>query len=69
MASRPATTQDDPTAPRPVANNGLVLDAWGLPLCGPARVAALAGGADPALQPPAANDTPTPDAGNAGKQD
>jgi len=35
-------TQAEPTAPRPVTENGRVLDGWGLPLSGPARAAALA---------------------------
>jgi hypothetical protein len=46
-----ATTQDDPTAPRPVDGNGFELDRWGLPLVGPARVAALVERTDPEIDP------------------
>lgn len=49
MAAAPKTTQDDPTQPRPVDDTGRTLDQWGLPLSGPARLAALKGKPDPAL--------------------
>lgn len=43
-------TQEEPTAPRPVdPATGRQLDEHGLPLSGPARVAALKGEPDPAL--------------------
>lgn len=47
--------QDEPTRPRPVDGNGRQLDAHGLPLGGPARVAALAkiGKPDPFEDPQA----------------
>ena len=50
-APEPKFTQDDPTAPRPVSPEGRTLDTHGLPLNGPARVAALGGKPDPALAP------------------
>lgn len=60
----PVTTQAEPTRPRPVDANGRALDEWGLPLNGPARLAALAelGRPDPRDEPdawpaPAAPDT------------
>ena len=42
-----------PTAPRQVDGNGFELDEWGLPLCGPARNAALEalGKPDPNISP------------------
>lgn len=45
--SDPKTTQGEPTAPRPVDQNGRTLDEYGLPLNGPARLAALDGKPDP----------------------
>ena len=51
----PATTQADPTAPRPVDETGRTLDGWGLPVNGPARLAALAAAGKPdPLDDPAA---------------
>lgn len=52
MAAAPKTTQADPTQPRPVNDTGRTLDQWGLPLSGPARLAALGGKPDPALEVP-----------------
>lgn len=49
MAAAPKTTQADATQPRPVDDTGRTLDQWGLPLSGPARLAALQGNPDPAL--------------------
>lgn len=49
MAAAPKTTQADPTKPRPVDDTGRTLDQWGLPISGPARLKALAGKPDPAL--------------------
>lgn len=41
--TKPKTTQDDPTQPRPVdPKTGRQLDEFGLPISGPARVARLA---------------------------
>ncbi|MGW8138974.1 hypothetical protein [Sphingomonas zeae] len=50
MAAKPTTIQDDATKPRPVDETGRTLDQWGLPLSGPARLAALKGKPDPALE-------------------
>jgi hypothetical protein len=50
MASGPKTTKADATQPRPVDETGRTLDHWGLPLSGPARLAALGGKPDPALE-------------------
>lgn len=42
-AAAPAVVETEPTAPAPrCAKTGRPLDQWGLPLNGPARVAALA---------------------------
>lgn len=46
-ATEPKTTQDDPTAERPVDEAGRTLDEHGLPLNGPARLRALDGNPDP----------------------
>ena len=50
-----AVVQGIPTQPRPRDAQGLELDQWGLPLCGPARQAALRslGKPDPELEPDA----------------
>lgn len=80
MTRRTATpdpTQDKPTAPQPVDANGRLLDQFGVPLNGPARIAALAEleKPDPNTDPAAwgvapADETPTNtvvgDAGNEG---
>lgn len=48
MARRPTgITQADPTQPPPTDDAGRPIDEHGLPLNGPARVAALAGKSDP----------------------
>ncbi len=63
MAAGPQTTQADPTQPRPVDATGRTLDQWGLPVSGPARLKALGGKPDPALDAPAepaAAPTPAP---------
>lgn len=55
MSKEVKSTQEDPTRPRPTDANGRALDEWGLPLSGPARVAALAeaGKRDPREDPEA----------------
>lgn len=52
MAAAPKTTQADPTQPRPVDATGRTIDQWGLPVSGPARLKALGGKPDPALEVP-----------------
>ncbi|KQM23126.1 hypothetical protein ASE73_02565 [Sphingomonas sp. Leaf24] len=53
MARRPAgtntagTTQAEPTRSPPTDDAGRPVDGFGLPLNGPARIAALAGNPDP----------------------
>jgi len=42
MAKTPKSTQDPPTRPRPMSKDGRQLDGFGLPIAGPARIAALA---------------------------
>ncbi|WP_454280206.1 hypothetical protein [Sphingomonas sp. Marseille-Q8236] len=49
-AAQADTAQADATQPRPVDETGRTLDHWGLPLSGPARLAALGGKPDPALE-------------------
>ncbi|GAN14151.1 hypothetical protein I6G65_15925 [Sphingomonas paucimobilis] len=56
-AAQADTAQADATQPRPVDATGRTLDQWGLPLSGPARLAALDGKPDPALD---ADATPAP---------
>lgn len=48
-----AVADGEPTKPRPIDRNGRTLDAWGLPISGPARAAALAelGRGDPHFAP------------------
>ena len=48
-----AVASGEPTRPRPIDGNGRTLDAWGLPISGPARSAALAelGRGDPHFAP------------------
>jgi hypothetical protein len=41
--------QNAPTQPRPMDGDGRLLDGHGLPIGGPARIAALDGKPDPAL--------------------
>ena len=60
MAKAPATTQDDPTAPRTVDVNGFELDQWKLPVVGPARIEALAGRPDPMIDPDGFKASPKP---------
>ncbi|WP_343526948.1 hypothetical protein [Sphingomonas sp.] len=50
MAAGPKTTQADATKPRPVDETGRTLDQWDLPVSGPARLKALGGKPDPALE-------------------
>ena len=67
-ASAPTTTQDEPTRPPERDENGFELDSWGLPVCGPARVAVLAvmGRPDPNDEPDAwAGGEPAPTGGVA----
>lgn len=54
-AGAPTTTQAEPTQPFDRDENGFVLDSWGLPVSGPARVAVLAtmGRPDPNDEPDA----------------
>jgi len=65
----PETSQDEPTRERPVDGDGRMLDRWGLPIGGPARVAALGDRTDPLVDPAgwddagaATPDSATPDA-------
>jgi hypothetical protein len=60
MGKTPATTQDEPTKPREIDANGFELDEFGLPLVGPARIAALAGRPDPAEDPDGFAKAPKP---------
>lgn len=60
--TEPETSQDEPTRPRARDENGRMLDEHGLPLAGPARLAALDGKPDPALE--AAEPADEPDASN-----
>lgn len=56
MAARdPKTTQDEPTAPQATDADGRIVDAFGLPVNGVARAAALAtaGKPDPLVAPDA----------------
>lgn len=62
MAAAPKTTQADPTQPRPVDVTGRMLDQWDLPVSGPARLKALGGKPDPALDAPAEPATAPPPA-------
>lgn len=57
MSKPPKVTQDKPTQPRPTDQTGRQLDRFGLPLSGPARIAALAGKPDPALADAGADET------------
>jgi len=68
-AREPEPTQADTTAPRPVTPDGRTLDRWGLPLTGPARVAALAGRADPNDDPDGWSDAPAAPAPDPAPQD
>lgn len=63
MSKTPKTTQEEPTRPRPTDAAGRQLDEHNLPLSGPARIAALAGKADPALAEAGAENTPPAAAG------
>ncbi|MDQ1229274.1 hypothetical protein [Sphingomonas sp. SORGH_AS_0879] len=69
MAAAPKSSQAKATQPRPVDEAGRTLDRWGLPLSGPARLAALDGKPDPALaesaDQPAAEPAAQGDAGSA----
>lgn len=51
--SKRQETQEKPTAPRARDQAGRALDAHSLPISGPARLRALAGKPDPALDAPA----------------
>lgn len=51
VQDEPKTSQEEPTKARPRDADGRMLDTWGLPLNGPARVRALDGRNDPALDP------------------
>lgn len=55
MSRKPKVTQAAPTQPVDRDENGFVLDSWGLPISGPARVAVLAkmGRPDPNDEPDA----------------
>lgn len=65
MARRPTgITQADPTQPPPTDDAGRPIDEHGLPLNGPARIAALAGKPDP-RDAAAADPTPTDTAKDA----
>lgn len=63
MAREPKTSQEEPTAPRPVDANGRTLDRYGLPISGPARAAVLAElkKPDPNEHPAAWGETPAPE--------
>lgn len=63
----PDTTQDQPTQPPARDAQGFELDEWGLPVTGPARIAALErlGRPDPIIDPegwaaPDVDPTPAP---------
>lgn len=63
MAKPPKTTQDEPTKPMPRDENGRAIDAFGLPVNGPARAEALGDKPDPALEgtePEAPTPAPAP---------
>jgi len=68
-ATTPQTSQEEPTRARPQDADGRVLDQWGLPLNGPARVRALSGRVDPAIDPAGWKEAPLPAAGQSDAAD